>query len=282
MDGDHLYGLALDRFVPERTALARQLRADGRRDAAAEVAALRKPSVAAWAVNQLVRTQEPAVDELWHAGDALRQAQGEVVAGRSPANALRLAMEQERAAADDLTGKATGLLTSAGHELSATMIERVTETLHAAALDEEARALVRQGRLVRELRHIGLGMGGGGAFGSREATTAEPPPRTGGSRTPAKTAAKPRRGADRAREPQAAEREAERRRADHRKAARAREVQARHESERAEKALRAAESRHARAAQALDEADAALACARTAADDAAAVHRQAQAALSAL
>ena len=37
------------------------LRAEKRRDEAAEVAALRKPSIAAWAVNQLVRTQHDAV-----------------------------------------------------------------------------------------------------------------------------------------------------------------------------------------------------------------------------
>jgi len=69
---DDLYGLPLDRFVAERTALARELRGAGRREEAGEVAALRKPSVAAWAVNQLVRTQGRAVDELFEAVDALR------------------------------------------------------------------------------------------------------------------------------------------------------------------------------------------------------------------
>jgi hypothetical protein len=54
-EADELYGLALDAFVPERDALAKRLRADGRRDEANEVKALRKPSVAAWAVNQAVR-----------------------------------------------------------------------------------------------------------------------------------------------------------------------------------------------------------------------------------
>ena len=57
MDVDELFGLPLDEFIPERTALAKSLRAEGRRDEAKEVAATRKPSVAAWAVNQLVRTQ---------------------------------------------------------------------------------------------------------------------------------------------------------------------------------------------------------------------------------
>ena len=72
VDVDDLYGLPLDRFVPERTALSRELRKAGEREQAGEVAALRKPSVAAWAVNQLVRTQRKAIDELLEAGDGLR------------------------------------------------------------------------------------------------------------------------------------------------------------------------------------------------------------------
>jgi hypothetical protein len=56
---DDLYGVPLDRFVPERAALVRALRSAGEREQAAAVAALRKPSVAAWAVNQLVRTSAP-------------------------------------------------------------------------------------------------------------------------------------------------------------------------------------------------------------------------------
>ena len=75
MDVNDLYGLPLERFVPERTALARGFRSAGRRDEAAAVAALRKPSVAAWAVNQLIRTQRRAVADLFQAGDALREAQ---------------------------------------------------------------------------------------------------------------------------------------------------------------------------------------------------------------
>src|ERR671929_141560 len=72
MQPDDLYGLPLDRFIAERGALAKALRGEDRRDEAAEVAKLRKPSAAAWAVNQLVRTQGRAVGELFDAGDAVR------------------------------------------------------------------------------------------------------------------------------------------------------------------------------------------------------------------
>ena len=137
MDVDDLYGLPLDQFIPERTALARELRKAGERERAGEVAALRKPSVAAWAVNQLVRTQSKPVADLLEAGDALRAAQDDVLAGRGDAQSLRAAVEHERAAVDALTEAARGLLSSEGQELSETMIERVSDTLHAAALDDE-------------------------------------------------------------------------------------------------------------------------------------------------
>ena len=159
MDVDDLYALPLDQFVSERGALARALRADGHREQAASVASLRKPSVAAWAVNQLVRTQTKALDELFAAGDALRRAQEDVVAGRGDAHAMRAAGEDERAAVDALVAAARGLLTSDGHELGAAIVERVAATVHAAALEEEARQHVRGGRLERELRHVGLGVG---------------------------------------------------------------------------------------------------------------------------
>ena len=163
VDVDDLYGLAFDRFIPERASLVRTLRSGGEREQAAIVGALRKPSMAAWAVNQLIRTQRREIDELFAAGDALREVQAGVLAGRADARDLRSAAAQERDAVDALVATARGLLSSGGHELSAATVERVAETLHAAALDDEARTQVSEGRLVRELRHVGLGAGLGAA-----------------------------------------------------------------------------------------------------------------------
>ncbi len=267
---DELYGLPLDRFVPERTALSRRLRADGRREEATEVAARSKPSVAAWAINQLVRTQQKELTALLKAGDALRQAQDGVLGGQGDGRALRAAAEAERTAVDALVGRARGLLTSEGHQLSASILERVAETLHAAALDDQARALVRPGCLERELRHVGFGAGLG-------ATSPPQPARAAPKRRPPAGQG----GAQRAPEPDAkrdrAEREqAERERATARKAARATASEARRRAERAERALRHAEEQHDRAAQSLADADAALAEARAEAEAAAAAQAQAE------
>lgn len=129
IDSDDLYGLPLDRFVAQRAALVRTLRAGGRRDEAASVAALRKPSIAARAVNQLVRTQRSAVEALFGAGDELRDAQAELLAGRGAGRELRAAGERERAAAKRLMDVARGLPTSEGEDLSPAVLDRVADTL---------------------------------------------------------------------------------------------------------------------------------------------------------
>ena len=189
---DELYGLPLDRFTPERNALARELRNAGERERGAEVAALRKPSVAAWAVNQLVRTQKSAIGELFEAGDGLRHAHDEVLAGRGDGGSLRVAVERERQAVESLIQSAGGLLSTDGHELSPTIIDRVADTLHAAALDDDARVQLRDGRLERELRHVGLGMAAAGATPATAPTRRPTPNRALGRRPSRRRSSRPR------------------------------------------------------------------------------------------
>jgi len=55
---DALYGLPLDEFTPRRDELVKELRGAGKRDEAAWVKALRKPSATAWLVNQLARRDQ--------------------------------------------------------------------------------------------------------------------------------------------------------------------------------------------------------------------------------
>jgi hypothetical protein len=153
---DRLYGLPRDEFIGARDALARELRVANRRDEAAAVKALPKPTVAAWAVNQAVRSQPPAARELWEAGDALAAAQEAILAGKGSGSDMRAATERERAAVEPLVDAARGLLTSSGGDLSEATIERVRETLHAAAIDPDTREEVAAGRATRERSPRGL------------------------------------------------------------------------------------------------------------------------------
>jgi hypothetical protein len=156
-DAEALYGLPLDEFVPARDALARELRGEGRREAAAAVAGLRKPSVAAWAANQAIRSQPKAARELWAAGDALLAAHEDVIARRAGGDELRAATARHRSALRDLLAAAGGLLDSRGRGVSATTLERVEATLHAASLDAgEVRAGAQAGRLETEHRRVGV------------------------------------------------------------------------------------------------------------------------------
>jgi hypothetical protein len=153
---DRLYGLPLEEFIPARDALARELRDAGRRGEATAVKGLRKPTVAAWAANQAVRSQPRAARELWDAGDALASAQEAVLSGKGSGADLREAAERERLALDPLIEAARGLLTASGGDLAETTIDKVRATLQAAAIDEDAREEVAAGRATRERTPRGL------------------------------------------------------------------------------------------------------------------------------
>jgi hypothetical protein len=240
VDTGDLYGLELDRFVAERNALARRLRADDRRDEATTVAALRKPSVAAHAVNLLAHRGSERFGELFDAGDELRATQDRVLAGRAEGRELSQALERERSAVGDLVDGARELLAGEGHAPGAAVLDRVGETLHAAALDDESRRLVAGGRLERELRHTGLGGGAASAPARGKAAT--------GPRAPKP---KPDRGQAARERERAARRDAATKDVTAAKHALA---TARKEAERTAKALRTAQRRQEQAAEALQRA----------------------------
>jgi hypothetical protein len=145
-----LYGLPLDEFVSARDARAKELRRSGDRAAADAVKRLRKPSVSAGAVNRLARRLPEEMEALLGAGEALRQAQ----LGAGDREAIRSAAHDEREAVERLVGEV-----AAG--ASASTLEEVRETLHAAASDDETRELVRRGLLTEARRAMGFAPFGG-------------------------------------------------------------------------------------------------------------------------
>jgi len=227
LDVDALYGLPLDEFVPERDALAKRLRADKRREDADAVKALRKPSVAAWAANQVLRSQPGQRDALLEAGDALRAVQEDLLAGRGDAAAARAAGEAERRAVGDLVAAARGLAREGGFP-TATVLDRVRETLHAAATDDEARAEVEAARITRERRPA--------AFAGLEGFAAAPAP---AKRTKPKGKAPTKKA--KATDDDAAERERQAAERERRKAAQAELKEARAAERAAARARREAE-----------------------------------------
>ena len=74
-DVDALYNLPLAEFTAARNALAGQLKKSGRGNEADFVKTLVKPSISAWAVNQLYWKHRDAFDELIATGERFRKAQ---------------------------------------------------------------------------------------------------------------------------------------------------------------------------------------------------------------
>lgn len=154
-DADELYAVPLTEFIATRDALAKRLRGDGDKDAAAAVKKMRKPAVAAWVANQLARTHKPDVSRLLDATAALRDAQRVAVHEGDPAP-LRETTRSHRSALDALEQAAKSVLRGAGMNASGTILERVRDTIQAAAADDPD--TFAAGQLVDEGRPSGFGL----------------------------------------------------------------------------------------------------------------------------
>ena len=150
------------------------------RPLAAEVAKLRRPTPAAWAVNQLARRHRAEVEELVRLGEVLRAAQDEALAGGEPATCARPAGPAGMPSPAWPSGPRP-LLDERGGGGGAHAGE-VTATLEAASLDEEAGAAVLAGRLTDELQPpSGFGvfdLTGAGAAARAEAARPAPAERS--------------------------------------------------------------------------------------------------------
>lgn len=141
-----LYALDLADFIAQRKRLAAALTGESR----ALVAALPKPSAAAWLVNQVVRAEPDAVAAALDLGDELRAAQSAF-----DRDALRELTARRRDALRELAEAARRVSAERGRPLSSAIADDVEQTFVAGVADEAAGAAVRSGRLVRALQSIG-------------------------------------------------------------------------------------------------------------------------------
>jgi hypothetical protein len=155
---DRLYSAEPDEFVAERGRLAKLLRADGQPAVAAQVQKLRRPSVAAWSINQAARADRHRVGELFAAGEALGQAHREASSGRAGTD-VRDAARRRRALVDELTESAMRSATSLTPN-PATHRDAIEATWEAASIDPDVQQMVAAGWLPKELpRPSGFGLG---------------------------------------------------------------------------------------------------------------------------
>jgi hypothetical protein len=207
---DALYHGPLEEFTAARNELAKELRADGKDEAAAWVKRLRKPTRAAWVVNQLrARRREDLADAL-ERGEELRGLQEKLLAGKVDRDRLREAARAEQRAIESLMRTAEAIARE--HGSGSQILDRVAETLQAAASDPGVAEAIDKGRLEREARATSLGL-----VGPASAATTTAPRRKGEKEARATKAGK--REAERAAKAERAEREARREAAKRRRAA---------------------------------------------------------------
>lgn len=161
----HLYEQDRGDFVAARTALAKEVAKEDR-DTAREINKLRKPSVAAWAVNQVARAQPEVVTDLLEAGAAVRRAQEQALEGDR--SQLRDRVDERRALVRRLTDDAVELAGDSHRD-------EIDATFEAASVDAAVSDLLQRGVLTAAVaRPSGFDVLGGMDLGA-------PPKKSGSS-----------------------------------------------------------------------------------------------------
>lgn len=138
-----LYAGQPEDFTATRNARAKEIED---RALAAEVRALRKPSVAAWVVNVFAQERAAQLGEALTLAAELREAQEDLDAA-----ALAKLSRERRALTRRLAETAADLAGSRGERVTAATRDAVEQTISAAFFDPDAAAAVASGRLVRAL-----------------------------------------------------------------------------------------------------------------------------------
>ena len=146
-----LYESPPDGFVAARTAAILEARRAGDRATAKRLAALKKPTVAAWVVNLLALRRPELIEELVELSGALREAQRGL-----NGEALRELTAQRRQVVSALVA-AAGKLARAEEPGLKLPLGEVEATLTAALAEPEIAAQVRTGRLIRAATYAGFG-----------------------------------------------------------------------------------------------------------------------------
>jgi hypothetical protein len=196
-DIDRLYQLPLEKFTAERNALAADLRKAGDRDGAERVKALGKPTVTAWALNQVWWGEQPTFRGMLDAGEELRAAHESLAKGKRVD--LREAIDARQQAVDAVVALAVRQL-GGDAEVSPEQRHRLAGTSEALASSGVPPGATL-GRLTADLQSTGLdvlsALATGKVIGTPVPLGSAPPARphvvarsaspSAGGRAPAKT-----------------------------------------------------------------------------------------------
>ena len=161
-EAERLLSVAPDAFVEERKRVAADLRDAGRRDDAAQVAALRKPTAVVLAVNRAARDRPQAAKDAAEAAARVRDTQ---LSGEQ--DAYRAAVADLDRALDLLAEVAVAHVGGKGKKPTDAMRQRVRELLRSAVADETTREALVRGALSAEQEASGFGSFAGAAVAAR-------------------------------------------------------------------------------------------------------------------
>lgn len=147
-----LYGVPLEDFVTTRTRLAAAAKDAGGAELARELKALRKPSAAAWLLNQVARRDPAAVELVQHVGHRMREATS---AGDTAA--LRSLRPDRDTAISGMVAAAAGVAADEGRAFGAAAADEVRSTVVAALASSGSTAALASGALLRSLSYAGFG-----------------------------------------------------------------------------------------------------------------------------
>jgi DNA repair exonuclease SbcCD ATPase subunit len=172
---DELYGLPPGEFTAARNEQVAAARHAGDRALADQIKALRRPTIAAWASNLLVRKHKDEVEPLIRLGDALRRAHREL-----DGEQLRTLNRQQHTLVSALARQARQLAAEAGQPVGDNVVREIEELLRAVLADPAAAKEWAAGRLAKP---ISAPIGFAVATDATTATTPAPPVDLAGKRT---------------------------------------------------------------------------------------------------
>jgi DNA repair exonuclease SbcCD ATPase subunit len=181
-----LYGLPPGEFTGARNERAKTAKSAGDKELSQAIGRLRKPSTAAWLLNQMVRHHPDEIDQFLAIGSALREAQADL-----DADQLRQLSRQRHQVVAAVARQARALARQLGHPVSDTVEAEVEQTLRAALADEDAAAAISGGQLTKTLDYAGLGDTRVDLTDAVAVPGAAPPPRPSGGRPPDREPAEP-------------------------------------------------------------------------------------------
>ena len=136
-------------FVAERDKIAKALKADGEKDLAAAVSAVRRPGVSDWALDVAASEHADDVAELVEAANEVLDAQEAAMEGRDGGD-LRIRLKLLRVCTATVANQAGAIAAQAGQTGAGSSVTDITTRLTEVAANRNALSLLERGLLGAE------------------------------------------------------------------------------------------------------------------------------------